>query len=198
MIVAPFQVWGKKSKNLELKEYLRWDLFVIVATIPAAVIGLAFKDQIEKAFSNVLLVYFMLAITGFIMIITPKLKNKQTPFSVKNTFIIGIAQAFAILPGISRSGSTISVGLLRGVDKKKVAKFSFLLSIPAVIGATIFEAMNVNFVNVQIGVYLVGVLVLIIVGYLSLKLLLRLIIQKKFHYFAYYCWLVGLVIVFLL
>jgi len=194
MIKAPFAVWINKNEDPELKEYLRWDLFVLIATIPAGVIGLAFKDQIEMAFSNVLLVYFMLAITGLIMTITPKLKNKGTPFTATNTFIIGFAQAFAILPGISRSGSTIFAGLAQGIDREKVAPFSFIMSIPAVFGAVLLKVKDLLEVGIDssgIINYTAGTLVAFISGYLAIIWLLDIVKKGKLQWFGYYCFIVS-------
>lgn len=194
MIRAPFAVWLNKSEDPELNEYLRWDLFVIVATIPAGVIGLTFKDQIETAFTNVLLVYFMLAITALIMTLTPKLKNRNTPFTVINTFIIGVAQAFAILPGISRSGSTIFTGLAQGIDREKVAHFSFIMSIPAIFGAVLLEVKDVIEVGIDNTVlinYIVGTLVAFVSGYLAILWLLDVVKKGKLQWFGYYCFTVS-------
>ena len=194
MIAAPFAVWINKSDDPVLKEYLRWDLFVIIATIPAGIIGLAFKDEVEAAFSSVLLVYFMLAVTGLIMTLTPKLKNKGTPFTVLNTFIIGCAQAFAILPGISRSGSTIFTGLFQGIDREKVAPFSFIMSIPAVLGAVILKVKDVLEAGIDSSVlteYIVGTLVAFISGYLAIIWLLDIVKKGKLQWFGYYCFAVS-------
>lgn len=194
MIIAPYTVWIQKSLNPEIKEYLRWDLFILVATIPAGIIGLTFKDQIEEVFSNVLFVYFMLAVTGFIMTITPKLKNKGNPFTMVNTFIIGIAQSIAILPGISRSGSTIFAGLVQGIDREKSARFSFIMSIPAVSGAVILKIKDlaetgVN--NAALGNYIAGTIVAFISGYLAILWLLNVVKKGKLQWFGYYCFLVS-------
>jgi len=194
MIAAPFAVWINKSEDPELKEYLRWDFFVIIATIPAGIIGLTFKDQIETAFSNVLLVYFMLAVTGLIMTITPKFKNKGTPFTIVNTFIIGFAQAFAILPGISRSGSTIFAGLAQGIDREKVAPFSFIMSIPAVFGAVVLKVKDLMGVGIDSSAlvnYAAGTFVAFISGYLAIMWLLDIVKKGKLQWFGYYCFLIS-------
>jgi undecaprenyl-diphosphatase len=194
MITAPYAVWFAKSDDPELKEYLHWDLYVIIATIPAAVIGLAFKDEIESAFSSVLLVYCMLAVTGLIMTLTPKLKNKGAPFTITNTFIIGIAQSFAILPGISRSGSTIFTGLAQGIDRERVAPFSFIMSIPAVLGAVILKVKDLLEVGINSSGllnYAVGTIVAFISGYLAIIWLLDIVKRGKLQWFGYYCFLVS-------
>lgn len=194
MINAPVKVWIEKSQDPELNEYLKWDVFIIIATIPAGIIGLTFKDQIETAFSNVLFVYFMLAITGLLMTITPKLKAKDTPLTGVNTFIMGLAQSFAILPGISRSGSTIFTGLALGIDREKAARFSFIMSIPAVFGAVLLKVKDL----IEIGIdanslvnYVVGTIVAFISGYYAIIWLLDIVKKGKLKWFGYYCFLVS-------
>lgn len=194
MIIAPFSVWIYKSTDPEIKEYLRWDIYVIIATIPAGVIGLAFKDQIEAAFSSVILVYCMLAVTGLIMTLTPKFKNRGLPFKISNTFIIGVAQAFAILPGISRSGSTIFAGLVQGIDREKVAPFSFIMSVPAVFGAVLLKVKDLAEVGIDMSAltnYIVGTLVAFISGYFAIIWLLDIVKKGKLQWFGYYCFMVS-------
>ena len=194
MINAPFAVWIRKSEDPELNEYLRWDLFIILATLPAAIVGLTFKDQIEAIFSDVLLTYSMLAITGLIMTISPLLKNRGAPFTIVNTFIIGCAQAFAILPGISRSGSTIFAGLIQGIDREKVAPFSFIMSIPAVLGAVILKTkdlLDTGIDSAGLLNYTAGTIVAFISGYLAIIWLLDIVKKGKLQWFGYYCFLVS-------
>lgn len=194
MIVAPYEIWINKSNDPDLKEYLRWDYYIIIASIPAAVIGLSFKDQIETIFTNILLVYFMLAVTGLIMIITPKLKNKGAPFNISNTFIIGLAQAFAFLPGISRSGSTIFAGLIQGIDREKVAHFSFIMSIPPILGGVLLKVVDLLGQGVNssgILNYSAGTFVAFVSGYLAIIWLLDIVKKGKLQWFGYYCFLVS-------
>lgn len=174
-------------------EHGRLALFIIAGSIPTAAIGFIFHDTFASFFTNIRAVAMALIVTGFLLYFSEK-KEKNKKLTYFDSILIGIVQGIAIIPGISRSGSTISVGLLRGIKKEIAAKFSFLLSIPAIIGAAIFEGANVDFTGVNIAVYLVGILVSIIIGYLSIELLLKLISRKKFHYFAYYCWVAGLVL----
>ncbi len=196
MIAAPWQVWVKKSSDAEMQTFLKWDLYVIVATIPAGVIGLTLKDPIEALFSNVLLVFFMLMITGTLMYLSRFMKNKNTPLGYFNAFIIGIAQAFAILPGISRSGSTIFTGIAMGIEREKVARFSFIMSIPAIFGAVILklnDLMGVPITGGQMINYAAGTLVAFISGYLAIIWLLDIVKRGKLQWFGYYCYLVALI-----
>lgn len=195
MISAPYEVWINKSVDKETKGFLNWDFYIIVATIPAVIVGLSFKDAIEQAFNSVLLVYFMLIITGLLMFLTQFLKFKNKPFTYKNTLIIGIAQAFAILPGISRSGSTIFTGMAQGMDRERVAKFSFIMSIPAILGAVVlklkdmFEAPPMS--SEILGI-IAGTIMSAITGYLAIIWLMKIVKRGKLQWFGYYCFTIGL------
>ncbi|HHM01704.1 MAG TPA: undecaprenyl-diphosphatase UppP [Caldithrix abyssi] len=191
MLAAPYAVWVKKSTDAELKEYLRWDIYVIVASIPAAFIGLLFKDQIEAVFDSLLFVFIMLIFTGTIMVVTPYLKDRGTALNGWRSFVIGIAQAFAILPGVSRSGSTIFTGLLMGIDRDKVARFSFIMSLPAVFGAALLklrDIMGTELSDAQVLNYIIGTLVAFISGYYAIKWLLDIVKKGKLQWFGYYCY----------
>lgn len=196
MILAPYAVWIQKSSDPELKEFLRWDLYIIVATIPAVIVGLFFKNAIEQAFQSVLLVFFMLIITGLLMFLTQFLKNQDKPFGYGNTFIIGIAQACAILPGISRSGSTIFAGVAQGVDRVKAAKFSFIMSIPAILGAAVLQVkdlLDTPLATSELLVFFTGGLMSSITGYLAIIWLLKIVQRGRLQWFGYYCFGLGLI-----
>ena len=175
----------------------RMVILIVVATLPLFVMIL-FKDAIETLFSNPLLVSCALMVTGFILFFSDRLargrKNAKTA-TVIDAVIVGAGQALAIIPGLSRSGTTISVGMMRGFDRSFAVRFSFLLSIPAVLGATILElkdALEAGFDTSLLPVYLVGVVVSAVVGYFAIRLVKALADKGKFGKFAYYCWAVGL------
>jgi undecaprenyl-diphosphatase len=196
MLIAPFAVWMKNKNDPELVEYLKWDFYVIIGSVPAAIVGLFFKDEIEHLFSNVVLVLVLLIITGMIMISSKFFSEKDKSLSKSNSFVIGIAQAFAILPGISRSGSTIVTGLAFGINREKVAKFSFILSIPAVLGATVLKTRDLletppaqnEFIN-----YIVGAVFAFVSGYFAIIWLLDLVKKGKLEWFGYYCFTVSFI-----
>jgi undecaprenyl-diphosphatase len=195
MIFAPYSVWIKKENDPEILEFLNWDLYVIIGTIPAVIVGLFFKDQIENLFSSVLLVLIMLLITGTIMVISKFLPQADKPLKKSNSFIIGIAQAFAILPGISRSGSTIVTALAFGVDRVKAAKFSFILSIPAIIGATILKTkdlIDTPPTQGEILLLIIGAIAAFISGYFAIIWLLDLVKKGKLEWFGYYCFFISI------
>ena len=173
-------------------EYGKLALFIIIGSIITAIIGFTFRDLFASFFSNLTVVGIALLVTGTLLFFSER-KEGNKKLSYWDSIWIGLMQGLAIIPGISRSGATISMGLLRGVDKVKVFKFSFLLVIPAILGATLFEAGNVVF-NLEL---LVGFVFAFVFGYISLKLLMKLVINKKFHYFAWYCWGLGLLVLVL-
>lgn len=181
-------VFTKDTKSLKMA------LFLIIATIPIAVVGFFLQDSIESIFSNNLLIAFAYIFTAIILYFTKYAKSKKVKLNFKNSFLIGFAQMFAILPGVSRSGITISTGLFFGLDKAEVAKFSFLLFIPAILGASLLgikELVSVDFNSI------IGMLFAIVSGFLSLKLLLRIIKTDKFHYFSVYCLFMAILLLML-
>jgi len=167
--------------------------FIIVGTIPVALIGLIFYDIIESFFSNLLTVGVALIITGIILLLTKKSRGKKE-LKLFDSILIGIAQAFALIPGISRSGATISTGLFKGIDKETVFKFSFLLSIPAIIGANLLELIKNPITETDALPLFVCVFTSAIMGYLSLKLLYRVLKKGKFYYFSFYCFILGILV----
>lgn len=194
MIIAPYLVWIKKTTDEEIQEFLRWDWYVILATIPAAVVGLTFKDELEALFSSVLLVVVLLMITGLIMWSSKFMREKGTVLTGGNTFLIGLAQAFAILPGISRSGSTIVSGLAMGINRETVAKFSFIMSLPAIAGAFILkfkDLMAVPPAADQILNLVIGTIVSAVSGYIAILWLLDVVKKGKLEWFGYYCMAVS-------
>lgn len=162
-----------------------------LASFPIGLIGFLFNSQIKVAFGNIQVVGISLIITSVLLFLSkyPEKKTKSLTFS--NTFVMGVAQALAVLPGVSRSGSTISAGLMQGVNRKEAAKFSFLLFIPAILGASLFELSKGFTVESPLPV-LIGVLTTIVIGILSLKFLLNIINKGKLHNFGWYCLALGI------
>ncbi len=182
--------WVVKDENLALFFYLLW------ASIPSAIVGLLLKSSIEKFFSNTLFISIMLLVTGSILFSTRFIKiQKRSEHNGLSATLIGVAQAFAIIPGISRSGATISAGLWAGLSKEASVEFSFILVIPAILGAMILELKELSLTIHQglISIYIVGALTAFITGLCALLFLLRIIKKGKLHYFSYYCWLVGVI-----
>lgn len=169
--------------------------YIAIGTIPAVVIGLGFKGYIESAFKSPIFASGMLVCTGLILLSTRFAVTHDKSVRARSSFVIGCAQALAMLPGISRSGSTISAALFLGVAKEKAATFSFLLALPAIFGATLLELKEVLDTGVgafMLFTYLLGTVAAALFGYLCIALLLGIIRKGKFDYFGYYCLAVGL------
>ena len=170
---------------------------IVISMIPVTIIGIGFEDQIEILFTGkVLLVAGMLAITGFLLLLTYFSDTKEKDVSVAKAFVIGIAQAIAIFPGISRSGSTIATGLLLGVNKGEAARFSFLMVLPPILGATLlkareyFEAPGLG-PSVDGLPLFIGFVAAFISGLLACRWMISLVKRGKLIYFAIYCFVVS-------
>lgn len=189
---------GQFSKGIQEDQYKKLAWFVIIGTIPAGLAGVLFNDFFESLFSNIFAVGFFLIVTGFLLWGSERVsrriivKKSLKQMNVKNTLIIGIAQAAAIAPGISRSGATISAGLFLGLERELAARFSFLLSIPAILGAALVQTKDISSVlDISTMAVVAGFLAAAISGYLAIKVLLKLIKERNLLIFAYYCWIVG-------
>lgn len=175
------------------KKSMRLLYLIILAGIPTAIIGFAGKAFFEGMFSDVKLVSFALIITGILLLLTKFVKRKEGKISEPSAIAQGIAQGFAVAPGISRSGSTISAALLLGVSPKEAAKFSFLIGLPAFLIASLIEIRQASPLNADFSIFAVGIIISAVVGYLSIHALMRVLQEGKFHYFSYYCIALGLI-----
>jgi len=164
---------------------------VIVGNIPIVIAYLLFGKKIKAMFSDTFAVAIAFLATGFVLFLTVWARNGKDELTYADSVLIGVAQAFALIPGLSRSGLTIAVALLLGVERRRAAEFSFLLAIPAVIGAAIEEIIAEGFAEINVLSILVGVIIAIIVGYAALRLLLRIVQKGKLYIFSVYCWLLG-------
>jgi len=190
MIIAPYKIWISGTEDDTLKEALQWDYYVIIGTLPAVIIGFTLKDPIEQLFNSIILVLFMLLITAALMWTSQFLKDRNKAFNYVNSLIIGLAQAFAILPGISRSGSTIFTGMAMGMPREKVARFSFILSVPVILGATILKTRDLLETPPASGELLnliAGTIFAFISGYIAIIWLLDIVKRGKLQWFGYYC-----------
>ncbi|MFH1701396.1 MAG: undecaprenyl-diphosphatase UppP [Candidatus Zixiibacteriota bacterium] len=183
-----------RSENRD--ENLRLLMAIIIGTTPAAVIGLSFKSSIEAAFGSPSFVSAMLVVTGVILLLSGLARNKNLQINMPRGLGIGMAQALAILPGLSRSGSTITCAMLLGVKPKQAAEFSFLLAIPAIGGAFVLDLISSD-ISVwsgnELGLFLIGALVSFVIGLLSIHYLLKLIARGKFYIFGFYCFAAGII-----
>ena len=195
LIVFWPDIWGL-LKSIQTKNTQKYILAIAIGTLPAVIIGLLFKDVISEAFENIRVVSVTLLITGIILLTTKFIKKRQKEVSIGNGLLIVITQALAIIPGISRSGITISTGMHLGVAPEKAAKFSFLLAVPAIAGAgllTGLDLMDSTEPTLPWVILTVGFISSFLIGWISLKWLLGLIKTGKFHWFGIYCLIVGLI-----
>lgn len=179
--------------------YKRLVWYVIVATIPVGLVGVLFESQVDSLFAGALYVpAFFLFVTGTILYLSQRMNSGEVDLenlSLKESIFMGLGQACAILPGLSRSGTTIAAGLVIGLDKEFAAKFSFILSIPAILGAFVVQLKDIGAVaDFNILAVLFGFLAALISGYLAIKWLIELIQKRSLDVFAYYCWIVGIIV----
>lgn len=179
----------KQDKNLHMAA------FIVIGSIPTAVIGLFLKQFEHVLFTSQVLVGVMLILTGTILWFSRKYyfrKDSKEEFGIKKALFIGGIQGLAVIPGISRSGSTIATGMFLGLNRHTAAQFSFLLSIPAILGAQILSIKDMMEKGLTIdSVTLYATIASFITGLIALKILLKLVHSGRFHLFAPYCWLIG-------
>jgi len=188
---------GSMKQLYQDNEPVRMATLIVAGSIPTAILGLLFHKVVDQLFGTLWIVGLMLIITGALLWQTRRFRIEGRPLrgtTIKNALVIGLVQGFAIMPGISRSGSTISAALFLGIDREVAGRYSFLLSIPAILGALVLSldspAMQTT---VSSGMLLLGTLTAGIVGFGALKLLLHLVNQGRLHLFAPYCCIIGIV-----
>ncbi len=186
---------------LKEDEHFKLAVLILIGSIPAAVIGLSFKPYVERAFSDVNLVGVMLMITGLVLFLTRLSRPKPDKMVGWGTAIfIGFAQAFAIMPGISRAGMTISAGLFSGVAREQAARYSFLLALPAIFGATLLETFEITGQPIEshfVIALVIGTVAAFVAGYVAIKTIFVVLKKDKFSYFSFYCLAVGLIVILL-
>ncbi|MFN2260845.1 MAG: undecaprenyl-diphosphate phosphatase [Psychroflexus sp.] len=182
--------------SFKWNESTKFSLKIVISMIPAGLVGFFFNDQMEVLFAgNIVLVGFMLIVTALLLWLTDKAKNTQKPVSSSNAFVIGVAQAIAILPGISRSGATIATSVLLGNDKSKAARFSFLMVVPLIFGKIAKDILSgdISTESANIFVYGFGFLAAFITGMLACTWMIAIVRKSKLKYFAVYCFIVGVI-----
>ena len=201
LIAAWFGPWTRHAHSYatevaaERASARRLGMFLIVANIPTALIGFTFESTIEHLFTLPWAVGLALIATGTILwcvklfVIHPE----KTELNIVHAVLLGCVQGLAIIPGISRSGSTIAAALLCGIPRDMAARFSFLMGIPAIIGAALLKSASLSTLPTEhIGLIATGMLSALIVGYWALRVLVRLVQQGDLWQFAFYCWCIGL------
>jgi undecaprenyl-diphosphatase len=197
-IVAFFrkELWSMVQTVLrkDLRAGGRIIIFALVGTLPVAIVGILARDMIAGAFGNLHDVGVLMVLMGFILFNTRFVKGEKK-MGLIDAFWIGIAQATALAPGISRSGTTISMALMRKVRKEQAFVFSFMLSIPAILGANAYEMYRSGFdfsaITPEMGM---GVVIAAMVGYATLDMLRKFVLESRLYKFSYYCWAVGFLI----
>ena len=190
------QFWRQPGVTFNTSTELKFIGLILLGSIPTGIIAVLFKTELESFFDEVRLVSIMLILTGVILQL-PRLRREKAdnPVGQLKTWhapLIGIAQGCAITPGISRSGSTISLALFLGIPAKIAAEYSFLLSIPAILGAVVLKIQDVGDTSVPLHIMGTGMLASFIVGYIALRFLLVMLNRGKFSVFSYYCIALGL------
>lgn len=162
--------------------------------VPAAIVGVFFKDEIESLFGGrLLLVGSMLIVTAVLLLLADRAKTTEKGVGTWQALIIGISQAIAIIPGVSRSGATISTSVLLGIDRSKAARFSFLMVVPLILGAMAKDLMSgeINYESTQIFPLIVGFLAAFITGIIACTWMISLVKKAKLSWFALYCFIIG-------
>jgi undecaprenyl-diphosphatase len=201
-LIAVFAVFRKDIIEMIKKPFSKLSLLVIAGTIPTVIVALLLKGPIEVAFKSGSTLGLEFIITGLILWYAERKRyghKKVNDVSYIDAVFIGLLQGLAIFPAISRSGSTIAGALMRGIERETAARYSFLLSIPAILGAVILQTKDViesnSTQNIEVIPVVVGTIVAGISGYIAIKFMLKLIAKGSLKFFAYYVWILGSVII---
>ena len=192
----------RRYRRLITNAYRKFAALIIVTTIPTGIIGLVFSGPIEKASGTLIVPGICLVITAIVLLLVdgrPNGRKKAKATSYVDAGIIGVAQGIATLPGISRSGSTIAACVFLGLDRSFAVKYSFLASVPAIVGANILQLRHIGDSAVTGGLilnYVVGMIVAGLVGFVCIKLMINVVKRAKYEYFAYYCAVIGVIAIF--
>ena len=181
--------------SFEKNDSFWFSVKIILSMVPAVFVGFFFESEIESLFNgNLTIVGSMLILTGALLFLADKAKPSEKKISFSSSLIVGIAQAIAIVPGISRSGATISTAVILGIDKENAAKFSFLMVVPLIIGKVIKDITSAETIvnNESIFPLIIGFVFAFITGMIACKWMIKLVKNSKLKYFSIYCFLVGI------
>lgn len=201
-LIAVFAVFKDDIISILKKPFQKLTLLLIVGTIPTAIIGIAFKDYFEQVFQSGSTLGFEFIATGIILLWAGSLRSgrkgeRETTYL--DAAIIGVMQGVAIMPAVSRSGLTISGALFRNLDREFAARFSFLLSIPAILGAAVFQVKDIMEVGggtgISTGAMVGGAIAAALAGYVSIKYMLQVLRKGNVKYFAYYVFVIGILVI---
>lgn len=190
-------ITGLYSTDQQQRKDSWWySTMIIVGTIPAGVVGVFFKDQLEQLFINPNAAGIMLFVTAALLFFSATRKSGTRSLTLGIAFLIGISQALAIIPGISRSGSTIATALLLGIARPEAGRFSFMLALPAIFGAALLHVGDISGMSLPIAAIIAGLVTSFVAGYFALKLLLHFVDRGKLFYFGFYCVAVAVLTIF--
>ena len=181
--------------SFEKNDSFWFSVKIILSMVPAVFVGFFFESEIESLFNgNLTIVGAMLILTGALLFLADKAKPSEKKISFSSSLLVGIAQAIAIIPGISRSGSTISTAVILGIDKENAAKFSFLMVVPLIIGKVIKDITSAETIvnNESVFPLIIGFVFAFITGMIACKWMIKLVKNSKLKYFSIYCFLVGI------
>lgn len=197
-------IFGRDRTEGKYPQGRRMLWLVILGTIPTAAIGLSFRSFFEYSFYDPVSIGAGFIVTGIFILSTLFLKAGNKKLGPADAVLIGVGQGLSIFSSISRSGATVAAGMFRGVEREQLVRYSFLLSIPAILGAAIIDAISADeqqraeLSSIGIEAYIVGAAISAIVGYVSIRVLIRLVLGGKFYIFAFYCFVIGVATLFLL
>jgi len=176
------------------KESLRYVGLLVIALIPAGIVGFFLADWIESLFSNMQFLGIFFIASGIVVYSTKFSNEKKSEINSKDAWYVGLLQALAVLPGISRSGMTISAGLHRGISKRAAIRFSFLMSIPLILGASVLKVKDLVVSNIELDILVVSFIVTFLVSLVTIKLLIKIIQSDRFYLFGIYNIVLGIVV----
>lgn len=202
-LVAVIAVFWRDILEMIKKPFSHLTLLIVMGTIPTGIIGLAFKDSFEEMARTGSFLGWSFLITGLVLWLADYIKErglKGVPqISFKDSFLVGTLQGIAIIPGISRSGLTIAGSFFRGVERQTAAKFSFLLSLPAILGAVVVQSVDLfqgNIEGISLAALVVGTVVAALCGYVAVRWMLNIIQNKSLKGFSFYLWILGFGVLF--
>jgi undecaprenyl-diphosphatase len=187
---------GKKIKNIFKDDpFSKFAWFLIISTIPAAIIGFCFSDYFEALFDKPVITSLMLSVTGTIIWIGSRLykggDKNISDINGMDAIFVGFAQTIAIIPGISRSGMTVLAGLSKGFSRDFAARYSFILSVPIILGATLFKMKEIIFLDIKFSMMLLSGIAAFASSYGAMKIFLGILKRGKIYYFSYYLWIIS-------
>lgn len=193
-------IYPRTMESSEVKYYRNLLILIVIGTIPTAIIAFSLKSLFEFSFYNFFLLSIGFLISGVFIFVTKFFDKGSRPIGKFDAFLMGIAQGFSVFSSISRSGITISLGMIRKLDHYQLVKFSFLLSIPSIVGGSVLDFVLMDDTqlaalgDIHISSYIVGFISAAIVGYVTIKLLIDIVNRGKLYYFAYYCFALGVIL----